>query len=162
MTSSCHGPLLLRNVFSFSNQRRDLVGVGSLLVGVRHGHGLGHSSLAAAVLSSRVWIDNSMRHQNGRSRDAVASSSLFVSSSASSLFPTLPCPNHGVSRPRCLPALSFHARVCFVGPALSVAYGGIDGAPLAGFSESVISISSQEGSPAGTVCRDATASIPLW
>lgn len=35
--------------------------------------GLGQSPFTAVVLLSRVWIDNSMRHQNGRSRAAVAS-----------------------------------------------------------------------------------------
>lgn len=45
--------------------------------------GLGQSPFAAVVLLCRVWIDNSMRHQNGRSRAAVASSLLLrlVSSS---------------------------------------------------------------------------------
>lgn len=38
--------------------------------------GLGQSPFTAVDLLSRVWIDNSMRHQNGRSRAAVASSLL--------------------------------------------------------------------------------------
>lgn len=52
--------------------------------------GLGQSPFAAVDLLSRVWIDNSMRHQNGRSRAAVASSLLLRLVSWSLLVPSGP------------------------------------------------------------------------
>ncbi|KAL7909838.1 hypothetical protein GGI35DRAFT_400709 [Trichoderma velutinum] len=89
---------------------------GELLVGV--GHGLGHSSLAAAVLSSRVWIDNSMRHQNGRSRAAVASSLL-----SRPVFPHCPDKDH-CGRPEPAGFLYFKPSL-LTRPALSVVYGAL-------------------------------------
>lgn len=70
-TESCYSPLCN----GFSTQIETWMGVERrCLSGCMEE--LDHSSAAAAVLSSRVWIDTSMRHQNGRSRAAVASSLL--------------------------------------------------------------------------------------
>jgi hypothetical protein len=84
---------------------------------------LDHSPPAAAVLLSRVWIDNSMRHQNGRSRAAVASSLLppLVSRSLGpfSRYPYKACKaSVGVEKAAVLCPVA-HS------PALSVVYGAL-------------------------------------
>lgn len=73
-TTSTMPPILLCNVLPKTLSRGWSGGPASRGKGM---DGLGQSPFTAVDLLSRVWIDKSMRHQNGRSRAAVASSLLL-------------------------------------------------------------------------------------
>lgn len=122
--------------------------------------GLGQSPFAAAVLLSRVWIDNSMRHQNGRSRAAVASSLLLRLVSWSLL--TLPLQDQTQEQScRFMPSCSFSSPIRSVRSIMYV-YPCLDLHPQGKIRPARIALPQRHGwdnSATGVECMDNHRSV---